>query len=127
MLRKNKTSPGGDGKGSGPGSRQRLSKTGVIKVFRVQDVSSTFVNPAETDTKYMCQICRLPRDSSRSSISSDLYKGGELSFDFEWPKKSTNRAFPSRGNLDYVNKVVFVESTVFSNEAEVSLIVLSQD
>ena len=64
MLRKNKTSPGGDGKGSGPGSRQRLSKTGVIKVFRVQDVSSTFVNPAETDTKYMCQICRLPRDST---------------------------------------------------------------
>ena len=88
-------------------------------------MSSTFINPAETDTKYMCQICRLPRDSSRSSISSDLYKGGELSF--EWPKKSTNRAFPSRGNLVYVNKVVFVESTVFSNEAEVSLIVLSQD
>ena len=86
VRRKNKTSPEGDGKGSGPGSRQRLSNIGVIKVFRVQDVSSTFVNPAETDTKYMCQICRLPRDSSRSSISSDLYKGGELSF--EWPKKA---------------------------------------
>ena len=76
VRRNNKTSPGGDGKGSE--SRQWLSKTGVIKVFRVQDVSSTFVNPADTDTKYMCQICRLPRsrDSSRSSISSDLYKDG---------------------------------------------------
>ena len=83
VRRKNKTSLGGDGKGSG--SRQSISKTGVIKVFRVHDVSSTFVIPADTDTKCMCQICRLPRDSSRSSISSDLYKDGQLSF--EWPKK----------------------------------------
>ena len=54
VRRKNKykTSPGGDRKGSG--SRQSLSQTGVIRVFRVQDVSSTFVNPADidTDTKY---------------------------------------------------------------------------
>ena len=35
-------------------------------------------------------------------------------------QKSTNRAFPSRGNFVYVIKVVFVESTVSSNEAEVS-------
>ena len=35
-------------------------------------------------------------------------------------QKSTNRAFPSRGNFVYVIKVVFVESTLSSNEAEVS-------